>query len=158
MASTRTPASWSFRAYALPSSRSGSKPAVTTSAGATPASEDARSGETRQSAASPVPVRIVESNKGIPQLLPTIAAAVLSPLGTAALVLLLAIFMLLQREDLRGRIIRLIGQGRGVDGKQDDVVALPLELRGQRVAFGFLEIGDEDLAAARDQRDNACDG
>ena len=64
-----------------------------------------------ETAASPVPVRIVESNKGIPQLLPTIAAAVLSPLGTAALVLLLAIFMLLQREDLRGRIIRLIGQG-----------------------------------------------
>ncbi len=62
-------------------------------------------------AASPVPVRIVESNKGIPQLLQTVGAAVLSPLGTGALVLLLAIFMLLQREDLRGRIIRLIGQG-----------------------------------------------
>ncbi|HEY2102280.1 MAG TPA: AI-2E family transporter, partial [Chthoniobacterales bacterium] len=38
--------------------------------------------------------------------------AVLSPLGTAALVLLLVIFMLLKREDLRGRFIRLIGQGR----------------------------------------------
>ncbi len=63
-------------------------------------------------AASPVPVRIVESNKGIPQLLQTVGSAVLSPLGTSALVLLLAIFMLLQREDLRGRIIRLIGQGR----------------------------------------------
>ena len=62
-------------------------------------------------ASSPVPVRIVESNNGIPQLLQTLAAAVLSPLGTAALVLLLAIFMLLQREELRGRIIRLIGQG-----------------------------------------------
>jgi predicted PurR-regulated permease PerM/GAF domain-containing protein len=61
--------------------------------------------------ALPVPVRIVASNNGIPQLLQTIAAAALSPLGTAALVLLLAIFMLLQREDLRGRIIRLIGQG-----------------------------------------------
>lgn len=37
---------------------------------------------------------------------------VLGPLGTAALVLLLLIFMLLQREDLRNRLIRLIGQGR----------------------------------------------
>ncbi len=36
----------------------------------------------------------------------------LGPLGTAALVLLLLIFMLLQREDLRNRMIRLIGQGR----------------------------------------------
>lgn len=62
-------------------------------------------------AASPVPVRVVESNRGIPQLLQTLASAILSPLGTAGLVLLLAIFMLLQREDLRGRIIRLIGQG-----------------------------------------------
>ncbi len=65
-----------------------------------------------ETAASPIPVRIMESNKGIPQLLQTLGSAVLSPLGTAALVLLLAIFMLLQREDLRGRIIRLIGQGR----------------------------------------------
>src|SRR5712691_10825407 len=55
MASTRTPASRSFRAYASPSSRSGSKPAVTTRAGATPASDGARSGETRQSRASCFP-------------------------------------------------------------------------------------------------------
>ena len=39
-------------------------------------------------------------------------APVLGPLGTAALVLLLLVFMLLQREDLRNRIIRLIGLGR----------------------------------------------
>jgi predicted PurR-regulated permease PerM len=39
-------------------------------------------------------------------------APVLGPLGTAALVLLLLVFMLLQREDLRNRMIRLIGQGR----------------------------------------------
>ena len=38
--------------------------------------------------------------------------AILSPLGTAALVLLLVIFMLFKREDIRGRLIRLMGQGR----------------------------------------------
>src|SRR4029078_170517 len=38
--------------------------------------------------------------------------AILSPLGTAALVLLLVIFMLFKREDIRGRFIRLMGQGR----------------------------------------------
>ncbi len=37
---------------------------------------------------------------------------VLGPLGTAGLVLLLVVFMLLKREDLRARLIRLIGQGR----------------------------------------------
>jgi hypothetical protein len=41
-----------------------------------------------------------------------IIAPLLGPLGTAALVLLLVIFMLLKREDLRSRLIRLIGQGR----------------------------------------------
>jgi len=45
-------------------------------------------------------------------LLRSMVAPVLGPLGTSALVLLLVIFMLLQREDLRNRLIRLIGQGR----------------------------------------------
>ena len=39
-------------------------------------------------------------------------APLVGPLGTAALVLLLVIFMLLRREDLRRRLIRLIGKGR----------------------------------------------
>ncbi len=60
---------------------------------------------------APIPVKIVEGQNGLPRLLQQAVAAILSPLGTAALVLLLAIFMLLKREDLRGRIIRLIGQG-----------------------------------------------
>ncbi len=42
----------------------------------------------------------------------SIIAPLLGPLGTAALVLLLVIVMLIEREDLRSRIIRLIGQGR----------------------------------------------
>jgi hypothetical protein len=42
----------------------------------------------------------------------TMIAPMLGPLGTSALVLLLVVFMLLQREDLRNRLIRLVGQGR----------------------------------------------
>lgn len=61
---------------------------------------------------SPIPVKIIEGRNTIPQLLQESLTAILSPLGTAALVLLLVIFMLLKREDLRGRLIRLIGQGR----------------------------------------------
>src|SRR5213080_843392 len=62
--------------------------------------------------ASPIPVKVIEERSAIPQLMQETLSAILSPLGTAALVLLLVIFMLLKREDLRGRLIRLIGQGR----------------------------------------------
>ena len=62
--------------------------------------------------ASPIPVKIIEGRSTIPQLMQETLSAILSPLGTAALVLLLVIFMLLKREDLRGRLIRLVGQGR----------------------------------------------
>lgn len=63
-------------------------------------------------AATPVPVRVIESGSRLPGLLQTAATGLLGPLGTAGLVLLLVIFMLFKREDLRGRLIRLIGQGR----------------------------------------------
>ncbi|MEP6673308.1 MAG: AI-2E family transporter, partial [Chthoniobacter sp.] len=60
-----------------------------------------------------VPVQIVETSRGNPvQLVELLVAPLLGPLGMAALVLVLVIFMLLQREDLRSRLIRLIGQGR----------------------------------------------
>ena len=63
-------------------------------------------------APSPIPVRVIEGRNAIPQLMQEILGAILSPLGTAALVLLLVIFMLFKREDIRGRLIRLMGQGR----------------------------------------------
>lgn len=60
-----------------------------------------------------VPVQVVETSKANPvDLVKSIIAPVLGPLGTAALVLLLVICMLFQREDLRSRVVRLIGQGR----------------------------------------------
>jgi methylmalonyl-CoA mutase cobalamin-binding subunit len=55
---------------------------------------------------------VIEGRNAIPQLMQETLSAILSPLGTAALVLLLVIFMLLKREDIRGRLIRLVGQGR----------------------------------------------
>jgi predicted PurR-regulated permease PerM len=45
------------------------------------------------------------------EMIRMIVAPLLGPLGTAALVLLLVVCMLFQREDLRNRLIRLIGQG-----------------------------------------------
>src|SRR4030095_151578 len=64
-------------------------------------------------ALSAVPVQRGETSDASPfELVKLIIAPLLGPLGTAALVLVLVIFMLLQREDLRSRLIRLIGQGR----------------------------------------------
>ncbi len=60
----------------------------------------------------PVPVRLVESESRLARFASAALNAVLSPLGTGALVLLLVVFMLLKREDLRGRFIRLVGHGR----------------------------------------------
>ncbi len=59
------------------------------------------------------PVQMVETSKGNPlEMAQLIIAPLLGPLGMAALVLVLVICMLFQREDLRNRLIRLIGQGR----------------------------------------------
>lgn len=59
------------------------------------------------------PVQMVEFSKASPlQWVRGILAPVLGPLGTSALVTLLVILMLLKREDLRSRLLRLIGQDR----------------------------------------------
>jgi predicted PurR-regulated permease PerM len=83
-------------------------------AGPSPETQAATVARTREVpvAQEPMPVRIVESQSRLPQILQTTATGLLGPLGTAGLVLLLVIFMLMKREDLRGRMIRLIGQGR----------------------------------------------
>lgn len=68
---------------------------------------------TPQAPSPAVPVQVVETSKANPlELVQLIIAPLLGPLGMAALVLVLVICMLFQREDLRNRLIRLIGQGR----------------------------------------------
>ena len=62
---------------------------------------------------TPVPVAVIDDDTdSIFGTFRSVAAPVLGPLGTGALVVLLTTFMLLKRDDLQGRIIRLIGQGR----------------------------------------------
>jgi len=64
-------------------------------------------------AAQGVPAQAVKTSKASPmELAQSVIAPLLGPLGTGALVSLLVTCMLLQREDLRSRLIRLIGQGR----------------------------------------------
>ncbi|HJT82016.1 MAG TPA: AI-2E family transporter, partial [Chthoniobacterales bacterium] len=60
-----------------------------------------------------LPVKVIETSRANPfEIVQMIIRPLLGPLGTAALVLVLVIFMLFEREDLRNRVIRLIGQGR----------------------------------------------
>jgi predicted PurR-regulated permease PerM len=59
-----------------------------------------------------MPVEIVGEKNQRLEFMQVVLTPVLGPLGTAGLVLILLVFMLLQREELRNRLIRLIGQGR----------------------------------------------
>src|SRR3954471_9855068 len=62
---------------------------------------------------SALPVKVVETSKASPfEIVQMIITPLLGPLGKAALVLVLVIFMLFEREDVRNRVIRLIGQAR----------------------------------------------
>jgi len=63
-------------------------------------------------AKGPAEVRVVEGPEAGPlAMAASLAAPVLGPLGTASLVLLLVAFMLLKREDLSSRFVRLAGEG-----------------------------------------------
>lgn len=74
---------------------------------------DAPAGSTQKPEQEVTPVEIVDSPDSTPLgKIKRYLGPVLGPLGTGALVLLLVVFMLLKREDLRARLIRLIGQGR----------------------------------------------
>jgi len=57
----------------------------------------------------PIPVEVVEPEPRPFQILQDVAGTVLPPLATAGIVILFVIFILLQREDLRDRLIRLMG-------------------------------------------------
>src|SRR4029453_19097443 len=57
----------------------------------------------------PIPVEIHEPPPKPIELFGRIAGTVLPPLATAGIVILFVIFILLQREDLRDRAIRLLG-------------------------------------------------
>lgn len=56
-----------------------------------------------------VPVRIVQSQSSTLSIARSVLAPILSPLETTVIVVIVAIFILMQREDLRDRFIRLFG-------------------------------------------------
>lgn len=58
----------------------------------------------------PIPVQVVSQEKPL-EMLQNLIAPLLSPLASAGLVIIVVIFMLMEREDLRDRFIRLVGYG-----------------------------------------------
>lgn len=78
----------------------------------------------------PVVVEPQESSRFWP--IPLVSTAMLEPLATAGLVIVLVVFMLIQREDLRNRLIRLVGYGRLT------VTTKALEEAGQRISRYLL--------------------
>ncbi len=79
------------------------------------------------SGVTPVPV-VIQHSDGVASLLKSILLPLLSPIGTAAIVAVVSIFMLLGREDLRDRIIHLVGRGHL------HVTTEALDEAGQRVS------------------------
>ncbi len=57
-------------------------------------------------------VELVEPATSLAAVLQSVVGPVLGPLGTAAVVIVFVLFMLLKHEDLRDRIIHLIGRGK----------------------------------------------
>ncbi|HZT82092.1 MAG TPA: AI-2E family transporter, partial [Gemmataceae bacterium] len=74
----------------------------------------------------PIPVTIEEP--GGWAKLPEVLAPLVEPLASALLVVVLVIFMLIKREDLRNRLIRLLGHGRLT------VTTRALDEAGQRIS------------------------
>jgi predicted PurR-regulated permease PerM len=70
------------------------------------------SGPTSANKGKVAQVEIVEPATSLPKVLQSVFGPVLGPLGTAAIVVVFVMFMLIKREDLRDRIIHLIGRGR----------------------------------------------
>jgi predicted PurR-regulated permease PerM len=76
------------------------------------ASKDRKQKNTPPAVPPPLPVRVVQPLTGGWAELRGVGTPVLAPLGLAGMVLIFTVFMLLKREDLRNRLLRLAGVGQ----------------------------------------------
>lgn len=63
----------------------------------------------QEGAVTPLPVEVIEPKPQPLQVLQTVIAPLIEPLATGGIIVVVVIFMLLKREDLRDRFIRLVG-------------------------------------------------
>lgn len=106
--------------------------------------EDIQAAATRPALAAPgdrpesavpddAPVEVVVTNNDWnPGLIWDVAAPVLEPIAAAGLVIVLVIFFLLNREDIRNRMISLVGQGQII------ITTKALDDAGQRISRFLL--------------------
>ena len=80
----------------------------------------------------PVIVKIQREEVSLLRRLPAAIAPLLEPLANSALVIVLVIFMLLRRQDLRNRLIQLVGSGRLA------ITTKALEDAGERISHYLL--------------------
>src|SRR5207244_11156794 len=60
--------------------------------------------------AKPIPVQVVEPEPGPLQIVQTVIGPLLQPMAAGGLVIVFVIMILLEREDLRDRLLRLAGR------------------------------------------------
>ena len=90
------------------------------------------SSDAGKAAPQPMPVRVEPTASSPLDLARTILAPVLGPVETTLIIFIVAIFILMQKEDLRDRVIRLFGSG---DLHRTTVA---LDEAGQRLSRYFL--------------------
>jgi len=80
----------------------------------TAASESAndKSSAKRSGGAAPIPVQVAQPPANAPQYLHTVVGPLTGVFETTAIVIVFTLFILVKREDLRNRLIRLAGQGQ----------------------------------------------
>jgi predicted PurR-regulated permease PerM len=80
----------------------------------TAASESANDKKTakRPGGAAPIPVQVAQPPQNAPQYFRTVVGPLTGVLETTAIVVVFTIFMLVKREDLRNRVIRLVGHSQ----------------------------------------------
>lgn len=86
--------------------------AATTGPATTNTALELRPGPPGSAESNPLYTRIVSGSSTAYDALGGYAGTILGPIGTFGIVIVFVIFMLLQREDLRDRILRLVGEGQ----------------------------------------------
>ena len=59
----------------------------------------------------PLKVEVLQPDPGSLENIRVLIAPLLSPLATTSIIIIFVVFILIQREDLRNRLIRLVGSG-----------------------------------------------
>ena len=86
-------------------------PEPDTSSTESAASKKLRNGRPAPAISGPVPVKVVEPAPNVVQAVRNTFGPLVGPLGTAGLVIVFTAFMLMNRVDLRDRLIRLVSHG-----------------------------------------------